>query len=404
MIHIPFMTTRLLIACMLAEVASMAACDGGTTPSHDAADGPKDAPSESAAMADTAAETSGAAGMTNGAACGRSADCASGFCVDGVCCDTACSDTCRSCALTAHAGTCTPVVTAQDPDTCHGELICNSSGDCGHILGQSCGGAAECASGFCVSGVCCNEQCGMCQACNLPGAAGTCAPVPKLSDDSASGCTGDRTCDGLGHCKLKNGRACGETGVCASSFCSDGRCCDQACRETCHGCVVAGKEGACSVVVGQEDLDANVACAGVDTCDLAGGGMCELKDGQPCTVSTDCASGMCRSYFRDADQDGYGTPTLPVRRCDPIPMPPGGYVSAGNDCCDSDARVHPGQALYFSAATDCGGYDYNCSGQEELEHATCGMSTLTKPVPGCGMQCSFILLMSQYVVYTQGCR
>jgi hypothetical protein len=45
-------------------------------------------------------------------------------------------------------------------------------------FGGACTSTADCASGTCVDGVCCNTQatsCGQCQACNVPGFVGTCA-------------------------------------------------------------------------------------------------------------------------------------------------------------------------------------------------------------------------------------
>lgn len=46
--------------------------------------------------------------------------------------------------------------------------------------GVSCTDPAECASGYCVDGVCCNEPCDApSQACNLPGSVGTCSDLPR---------------------------------------------------------------------------------------------------------------------------------------------------------------------------------------------------------------------------------
>lgn len=52
-------------------------------------------------------------------------------------------------------------------------------------IGGSCTAGTECASTFCVDGVCCNEICDQPgEFCNLPGNAGTCsmptAPAPTL--------------------------------------------------------------------------------------------------------------------------------------------------------------------------------------------------------------------------------
>jgi hypothetical protein len=41
---------------------------------------------------------------------------------------------------------------------------------------------------------------------------------------------------------------------------------------------------------------------------------------------------------------------------DPASMP---------DCCDTDGRAHPGQAMYFATATACGAFDYDCNTMDE---------------------------------------
>jgi hypothetical protein len=74
-----------------------------------------------------------------------------------------------------------------------------------------------------------------------------------------------------------------------------------------------------------------------------------------------------------------------------------GYLATGgcggNDCCDTDAHVHPGQTSYFTKPGVCGGYDYNCDGKESPEYGAtnCTWSTFScsgdgfaAPVPACG--------------------
>ena len=91
--------------------------------------------------------------------------------------------------------------------------------------GQACGGANECASGFCVDGICCGTACASnCTACSnaLTGQAdGTCAPVVAGgADDRCSQsppCGNDGTCNGAGACKqVASGTSC------AAAFCSAG--------------------------------------------------------------------------------------------------------------------------------------------------------------------------------------
>jgi hypothetical protein len=70
-----------------------------------------------------------------------------------------------------------------------------------------------------------------------------------------------------------------------------------------------------------------------------------------------------------------------------------GAACGGDDCCDADARVHPGQTSFFTTPGACGGYDYDCDSKETLEYggASCQWSTFScngdgfaAPVPACG--------------------
>src|SRR5262249_7800086 len=123
--------------------------------------------------------------------------------------------------------------------------------------GASCGSAAQCGSGNCVDGVCCDTACnGQCEACNAAGSAGVCSAVvgdPRngrpacLTDGSACGgaCDGSsRTacsyparnspcpapscsnagastagfCDGAGHCPASQQLSC-VAYVCGANAC-----------------------------------------------------------------------------------------------------------------------------------------------------------------------------------------
>jgi hypothetical protein len=71
-------------------------------------------------------------------------------------------------------------------------------------LGAPCGSGADCQSGFCADGVCCQSACAdPCFACNLPGAAGTCTPKPPTAlvghwrfDETAGSLAADGSCSG----------------------------------------------------------------------------------------------------------------------------------------------------------------------------------------------------------------
>ncbi len=103
---------------------------------------------------------------------------------------------------------------------------------------QSCTTAAECASGFCVDGVCCDSACdGACQSCTLPWAPGKCSLEPYGTDKknacgAAGACVG--TCDGKGGCVAAGaGTQCApatctgpSTGTAAAYCASQGAACD----------------------------------------------------------------------------------------------------------------------------------------------------------------------------------
>ncbi|MBI5535808.1 MAG: hypothetical protein HY898_24025 [Deltaproteobacteria bacterium] len=186
-------------------------------------------------------------------------------CKDGFCCGSACDQDCQTCAQTP--GTCTSVVSAEDPDTCNGLKVCNSAGACKLKIGQTCSNGSDCSTGFCVDGHCCNTTCaGGCDSC----ASGTCTPVaagdpganPSCSPYLCTGiascptqCTSDAQCISTyycawdGSCKLRKsqgtacnanaGQDCLQTNchVCAgTSTCSDGFCCNTPCAGSCDVC------------------------------------------------------------------------------------------------------------------------------------------------------------------------
>jgi hypothetical protein len=306
--------------------------------------------------------------------CTMGAQCASGFCVDGVCCDAACDGSCESCALTGKVGTCSPVKNAAD-DTCGGDSICDGSSTCRTMLGKACSAPNECASGNCVDGVCCGgAACGMCQSCALPGSEGTCALVPRFTSGVSAGCSGDRSCDGLGACRSKNGTMCKADADCTSLHCVDGVCCNEACDGTCYSCNLPGSAGTCKPIDGAEDfVAADAICGGKWICTAPAGATpaCKIRDGGPCTTNADCANGSCLTSYRDGEGDGFGGEK--VTRCERAPAP--GYVLLGGDCCDSDPNTHPGVTTPSTIANACGGYDRNCDGKIERSdgsNSTCG--------------------------------
>ncbi len=118
--------------------------------------------------------------------------------------------------------------------TCDSDVQCAASGWCdtaSHAckkkfpLGSACFAKGQCASGFCVEGVCCTTSCdGICQACAAKNKAsgvenGECElakdgadPHDDCMDDGAASCLHDGLCDGKGACRdYPLGSPCGAT-------------------------------------------------------------------------------------------------------------------------------------------------------------------------------------------------
>jgi hypothetical protein len=149
-------------------------------------------------------------GWGNGTGCTAASQCASGFCADGVCCDVAaCTGACKSCNVPGSEGTCKAVVGGTEvAGSCESGKACDGTGSCKAKNSVTCTSAAECASGFCVDGVCCDSACdGTCASCNQAGRIGKCTPY-QAGTDPKSECAGtgtgtcQATCDGVGHCSF----------------------------------------------------------------------------------------------------------------------------------------------------------------------------------------------------------
>jgi hypothetical protein len=107
----------------------------------------------------------------------------------------------------------------------NGGPTCTKPGGCA----VPCQTGAQCATHFCVDGVCCDAACNTtCVACNLPGSLGTCTASPQFQPDNVppGACANDHVCDGMGACRLANDQKCAMDGDCASDHCgmAPGKC------------------------------------------------------------------------------------------------------------------------------------------------------------------------------------
>lgn len=103
-------------------------------------------------------------------------------------------------SATCEAGICvlTPLPAATACDSDDGDF-CNGQGACVKANGKACDNNPECFSELCIDGVCCATECsGFCEACNVDGSFGTCAPETPGTDPIDECMPG--VCDGIGGC------------------------------------------------------------------------------------------------------------------------------------------------------------------------------------------------------------
>src|SRR5690606_20836007 len=93
-----------------------------------------------------------------------------------------------------------------------------------------------------------------------------------------------------------------------------------------------------------------------------GDGVCKRIDGVDCTSSAQCVSGVCTTFYRDEDGDGFGFDESPKSVCGTTP--PANHVLKPGDCCDIDDKANPANKSNYTTANECGSFDYDCDGDE----------------------------------------
>ena len=187
----------------------------------------------------------------NGASCSDAGECQSGHCVDAVCCSGPCTGPCKACTAAkkgqGNDGICGHVKSGSDPD---GNCSAEAKSTCGRD-GQ-CDGAGGCrlwsSSTVCVAASCSGSTEQSADTCNgngscVNGGSSSCSPYTcgtstcRTSCSSSSHCISTHYCSGS-TCVLKkdDGATCSSASQCESGFCVHGRCCNNACSETCKSC------------------------------------------------------------------------------------------------------------------------------------------------------------------------
>lgn len=150
--------------------------------------------------------------QASGYGCTTDADCGDQFCTDGVCCGSRECGTCETCAGPGTlSGSCSTVAAnVADGKTCVGDKACDGAGGCKAALGGVCKTDAECSSGICVEGLCCDSRCqDGCRTCDAKkmakqGKSGVCSDaknwVCKKTCSNAQDCIAPDLCNEAGQC------------------------------------------------------------------------------------------------------------------------------------------------------------------------------------------------------------
>lgn len=99
--------------------------------------------------------------------------------------------------------------------------------------------------------------------------------------------------------------------------------------------------------------------------DTDGDGTPDINDCAP----TNPAIASPRTYYRDADGDGFGNANVTTSVCQTTP--PAGYVSNSSDCNDADAGLNPNTVWYYDADDD-------------------GVGVSTQTVVGCAQPANYV--------------
>jgi hypothetical protein len=238
--------------------------------------------------------------------------------------------------------------------------------------GSACAQPSECASEYCVDGVCCNAACTeRCKACDIATSRGTCTHVTSGQPRGIRAtCAGSGPC-AAGSCSVASPTACtypGDETTCRSASCAGAT---FTARGGCNGA------GACSnvVTVSCGDLACNAsgtacltACTSDNQCVTTARRYCDdsrcvsgRANGARCQAGAECASQRCVDGYccNDACQGSCQACDVAghLGACWPVPSgtPYGGRPPCGGtgDCAGSCNNLTSGQCFFPGPQQSC---------------------------------------------------
>jgi hypothetical protein len=186
------------------------------------------------------------------------------------------------------------------------------------------------------------------------------------------------------------GMPCTAATGCASGFCTEGICCNVACKDMCHSCAVPGLLGMCVETPAGEDPRDDCPAEPTATCGRAGGcdgvGHCRLY-----TIGTECTPQTCAAGIESAPGHCTGPHTCgsgPTKSCAPFDCGLGRCVTACSavaPCnpgflCNAGRCMPGGTALYWRFDEDAGTAAADTSGLGNVGSYV-GEPTLPAPSP-----------------------
>ncbi len=314
---------------------------------------------------------------------GSSTTCSTPSCSAGIAAAAAYCDGAGNCGTSVKKA-CAPYIC----DTIDCRTTCSSEADCatGYTCvdnackpkgGIPCTTGADCKSGYCADGVCCDSSCaGQCEACDVAGSVGKCSPVTGLPHAGRTACfdgAGDTckalTCDGNRDRLKCVAFANGPEKTCGPKTCKDGATeVDEPRCDGTGGCIASTATRSCAGYA-CGDGGCKTACSAPSDCAssyVCNGGKCEPAPSASCngdltaSVPSDksqpeklCAPFKCNT----ATGDCYSTCTATEQcaagavcdgsKCVPS-SPPGGTEEDGGGCAASPGAVSSGGSALFS--------------------------------------------------------